>query len=177
MSDETHDEQPAAGATGPRPGVWATFRETSPQAKALLAGVFVARLAGFLQLFLVLFLTHHGFSSGQAGLALGVYGAGSVLGTIVGGYLSDRLSARTATLISMGGSAVLIVSIVYIHIYLLLLLVVLLVSGVGQFIRPAAQAIQTQHTPTGSQVNVTAMYPLFQNLGTSAAPLQGVALI
>src|SRR5579863_1281468 len=100
-------------------GVLATFRQTPVSAKALLAGVFVSRLAGFLQIFLVLFLTHRGFSSGQAGLALGMYGAGAVIGTLAGGWLSDRLSARTATLISMGGSAVLIVSIVYIRVYLL----------------------------------------------------------
>jgi MFS family permease len=177
MSDETHDEPTAAGTSEPRPGVWATFRATPPSAKALLAGVFVSRLAGFLQIFLVLFLTHHGFSSGQAGLALGLYGAGSVLGTFVGGHLSDRLSARTATLISMGGSAVLIVSIIYIHIYLLLLLVVLLVSSVGLFFRPAAQAMLTELTPSGSLVMVTAMYRLCLNLGTSVAPLIGVALI
>src|SRR5207245_656743 len=117
MSGEASGEHTSAEGTDPRPlGVLATFRRTPPAAKALLAGVFVSRLAGFLQIFLVLFLTHRGFSPGQAGLALGLYGAGSVLGTLIGGWLSDRLSARTATLISMGGSAVLIVSIVYIKI-------------------------------------------------------------
>jgi MFS family permease len=100
-----------------------------------------------------------------------------VLGTILGGYLSDKLSARTATLISMGGSAVLIVSIVYIKVYLLLLLVVLLVSSVGLFFRPAAQSMLTELTPSSSLVMVTAMYRLCLNLGTSAAPLIGVALI
>jgi MFS family permease len=106
-----------------------------------------------------------------------VYGAGGVLGTMVGGHLSDKLSARTATLISMGGSAVLIISLVYIHVYLVLLLVVLLVSGVGLFFRPAAQVIITELTPSGSLVMVTAIYRLFFNLGTSAAPLLGVALV
>src|SRR5581483_3714337 len=111
MSGEGQGSSTQAAATTPPLGVWATFRQTSPQVRALLAGVFVNRLAGFLQIFLVLFLTHRGFSSGQAGLALGVYGAGGVLGTMVGGHLSDKLSARTATLISMGGSAVLIISL------------------------------------------------------------------
>jgi MFS family permease len=175
MSGEPQEEQGAAATV--HPGVWATVRQTTPQAKALLAGVFVSRLAGFIQIFLVLFLTHRGFSSGQAGLALGLYGAGSVLGTTLGGYLSDRLSARTATLISMGGSAVLIVSIIYIRIYVLLLLVVLLVSTVGLFFRPAAQAMLTELTPSGSLVMVTALYRLCLNLGTSIAPLLGVALI
>src|SRR5581483_11779958 len=143
MSGEGQGSSTQAAATTPPLGVWATIRQTTPQVRALLAGVFVSRLAGFLQIFLVLFLTHRGFSSVEAGLALTLYGAGSVLGTTVGGYLSDRLSARTATLISMSGSAVLIVSIVYIKIYALLLVAVFLVSGVGLFFRPAAQAMLT----------------------------------
>lgn len=158
-------------------GVLATWRRTPNQAKALLAGVFVSRLAGFIQIFLVLFLTHRGFSSGQAGLALGLYGAGAVAGAFVGGWLSDRLSARTATLISMMGSAVLIVSILYLRTYLLVLLAVILVSGVSQLYRPAAQAMITELVPHGQLVMVTAMYRLCLNLGTSAAPLIGVALV
>jgi MFS family permease len=177
MSDELQDEQTSAEVAEPRLGVFATLRQTTPQVRALLAGVFVSRLAGFLQIFLVLFLTHRGFSPGQAGLALTLYGAGSVLGTTLGGYLSDRLSARAATLISMGGSAVLIISIIYIKVYAILLVVVFLVSCVGLFFRPAAQAMLTDLTPSSSLVMVTALYRLCLNLGTSAAPLLGVALI
>ncbi|HEX8304790.1 MAG TPA: MFS transporter [Jatrophihabitans sp.] len=169
--DLTEDERPG------RTGVLATWRETSGQAKALLAGVFVSKLAGFIQIFLVLFLTSRGFSSGQAGLALGLYGAGAVVGTFVGGSMSDRLSARTATVISMLGSALLIVSIIYLDQYLLLLLAVLLVSAVGQLYRPAAQSLITELTPPNRLVMVTAMYRLSLNLGTTAAPLIGVALV
>jgi MFS family permease len=158
-------------------GVLATWRQTPRSARALLAGVFVNRLAGFLQIFLVLFLTHRGYSSGQAGLALGMYGAGAVVGTFLGGWLSDRLSARTVTLISMMGSAGLLVSILYVRVYALVLLAVILVSAVGQLYRPAAQAMITELTPANRLVMVTAMYRLCLNLGTTAAPLIGVALV
>jgi MFS family permease len=165
-----------AGSSG-QLGVLGTWRETSRQTKALLAGVFVSKLAGFIQIFLVLFLTHRGFSAGQAGLALGLYGAGAVVGTLAGGGLSDRLTARTATLISMVGSAVLIVSIIYLRYYPLILVAVLLVSAVGQLYRPAAQSLITELTPPARLVMVTAMYRLCLNLGTTAAPLIGVALV
>jgi predicted MFS family arabinose efflux permease len=174
MSSETTDGAPAE-ADG-HLGVLATWRLTPTPAKALLAGVFVSKLAGFIQIFLVLFLTHRGFSAGRAGLALGLYGAGAVVGTIAGGWLSDRLSARTATLVSMLGSAVLIVSIIYLKYYPLLLLAVLLVSAVGQLYRPAAQSLITELTPPARLVMVTAMYRLCLNLGTTVAPLIGVAL-
>jgi MFS family permease len=157
-------------------GVLATWREMPRTAKALLAGVFVSKLAGFIQIFLVLFLTSRGYSAGQAGLALGLYGAGAILGTFVGGSLSDRQSARTAMLTSMLGSAVLLVSIVYLKNYVLLVLAIVLVSAVSQVYRPAAQAMITELTPGDRLVMVTAIYRLCLNLGTSAAPLLGVAL-
>lgn len=174
MSDDVAGE--AETATSARPGVFETWRQTPREAKALLAGVFVSKLAAFLQIFLVLFLTQRGFSAGQAGFALGVYGAGAVLGTAVGGWLSDRLSPRSATVISMMGSAGLIASLIYIKYYPLILLAVLLVSAVGQFYRPAAQSMITQLTPPDKLVMVTAMYMLCVNLGTTVAPLVGVAL-
>ena len=115
--------------------------------RALLLGVCVNRLAGFIQIFLVLFLIHRGFSGGRAGLALGGYAVGAVFGTFLGGSLSDRLSPRNATLLSMVGSAVLIISVLYVRAYPLLLLAVFLVSAIGQFYRPAAQALITELTP------------------------------
>jgi MFS family permease len=136
----------------------------------------VSKLAAFLQLFLLLFLKHRGFSSGEAGLALGVWGAGVVAGSATGGWLCDRINARTTIMISMFGAAGLMISLVYIRVYLLLLLAVLLVSAVGQLYRPAAQTLMTELTPPGQQVMVTAMYLQCFNMGIVVAPLVGTAL-
>jgi MFS family permease len=168
----------AASHPAARPaGVVATWRQTPRPARALLAGIFVNRLTGFLQIFLVLFLTHRGFSSGQAGVALGVFGVGIIVGTFTGGWLGDRVSARTATLISMLGYAPLLLSILYLHIYPLILVAVLTVSTVGQIYRPAAQAMLTEMTPPERLVMVTAMYRMCLNLGIAVTPLIGTALI
>src|SRR5262249_60702402 len=94
-------------------GVVATLRDTTPAARALVAGVFVNKLGAFIQVFLVLFLTARGFSGVQAGLALGGYGAGSVLGVLAGGALTDRLGPRRTILASMARSAALILAILY----------------------------------------------------------------
>jgi predicted MFS family arabinose efflux permease len=158
-------------------GVLVTWRESPRAVKALLVGVFVNRLGAFIHIFLVLFLTDRGFSAGQTGLALGVYGAGAVVGSLIGGTLSDRLDPRSVILISMFGSAVLIVSILYVPAYPLLLLAVLLVGTVGVFYRPAAQSLITELTPASRLVMVTAMYRLSLNLGTTVAPLVGAALV
>jgi predicted MFS family arabinose efflux permease len=78
--------------------------------------------------------------------------------------------------ISMLGSALLIVSIIYITYYPLILIAVAMVSAVGQLYRPAAQSLITELTPPEQLVMVTAMYRLALNLGTTVAPLAGVAL-
>lgn len=161
----------------PDNGVLVTLRESPLAVKALLVGVFINKLAAFIQIYLVLFLTDRGFSATQAGLALGVYGGGAVVGSLAGGSLSDRLGTRTVTLISMAGSAVLIVSILYAPSYALLLAAVFGVSTVSQFYRPAAQTLLTELTPRHRLVMITAMYRLGLNLGMTAAPLIGAALL
>lgn len=177
MSEDLDREPASAEQPGAGLGAIATWRQTSLTSKALLFGVFVNRLGAFLQIFLVLFMTHRGFTVGQAGFALGVYGAGHVLGSFVGGWLTDRLSARAATLISMLGSAALIVSILYIDVYWLILLAILVVSTVSQLNRPAAQAMLAELTKPGQLVMTMAMYRLAINLGTAVTPIVGVALV
>ncbi|MET9314426.1 MFS transporter [Kribbella sp. NPDC003505] len=177
MSEEVDREPSSTGQPGEGLGAIATWRQTSITSKALLFGVFVNRLGAFLQIFLVLFMTHKGFSAGQAGFALGVYGAGHVLGSFVGGWLTDRLSARAATLISMLGSAALIVSILYINVYWVILLAILTVSTVSMLNRPAAQAMLAELTKPGQLVMTMAMYRLAINLGTAVTPIVGVALV
>jgi MFS family permease len=169
MTTETKPEQKAAG-------IWVTFRESPLAVKAVLGGVFVNKIGGFLNIFLVLFMASQGYTADQAAAALGAYGAGAVIGVLAGGALSDRLGARNATVISMGSSAVLIASLLYLPNYGLLLAAVLLVGAVSQIYRPASAALLSELTPATRQVMTFAMYRFGLNLGTTAAPLIGYAL-
>ncbi len=165
--------EPATGS----PGVWETWREAPTAAKALLVGIFVNRLGAFLQVFLVLFLTTRGFSTVQAGTALAVFTIGAVLGGIVGGTLTDRIGPRLTILVSMLGGAALVLSILYLTHYPALVVVVGLAGAVGGAYRPAAGTLLSELTPRDRQVMIFAMYRLFYNLGNTAAPLIGAALL
>ena len=159
-------------------GIWATIRDAPVPVKALLVGVFVNKLGWFLQVFLVLFLTtSKGFTPVQAGTALGVYGAGSVVGLIIGGSLSDKVGPRAAVMISMFGMAGFVLAIAYVPSYPAVVTVVALAGAVGQFYRPASAALLTELTPKNRQVMIFAVYRLAMNLGTTAAPLIGAALV
>ncbi|MEV7414919.1 MFS transporter [Streptomyces sp. NPDC089919] len=170
----------APGQTAPAapagPGVWETFRESSPAVKTVLAGVLVNRLSGFLQLFLVLFLTARGYSDARTVIALGVYGAGAVAGSLIGGSLADRLGIRGATTLSMGSTAVLTAALLHLPSYGLLLAAIGLVSLGAQLFRPASATLLADQTDGDRQVMVFAMYRFGLNVGATAAPLVGYAL-
>jgi MFS family permease len=168
-----HQAKPRRGDDA---GIWITLRESPLAVKAMLAGVFVSRLGGFILIFLVLFMKHRGFTTVQAGVALSALGAGAVLGILVGGSLSDWLGPRRATLISMFGSAGLVLSILYVRDFALMLVVVTLLGAVAVVYRPAAAALLSELTPKNRQVMIMAQYRLALNVGTTVAPLLGAAL-
>jgi MFS family permease len=175
MTAQSAGEQPEAKQRDDA-GIWITLRESPLAVKAMLAGVFVNKLGGFIVVFLVLFMIHRGFTPVQAGAALSLDGAGAVLGILAGGSLSDWLGPRRATLISMFGSAVLVLSILYVRNFAGLLVVVTLLGAVGVIYRPAAAALLSELTPENRQVMIMAQYRLALNVGTTAAPLIGAAL-
>lgn len=158
------------------PSVLTTFRESPGAVKALLAGVFINRLGGFLTIFLVLYLTSLGYSVAGASLGLGSYGLGAVVGVLIGGALVDRLGARNTVVASMTGAAVLTGSLLYLHDYAVLLLVAALAGLTGQMFRPASATLLSELTPEDRQVMVFAMYRFGLNVGATAAPLVGFAL-
>jgi predicted MFS family arabinose efflux permease len=158
-------------------GIWRTFDESPTAVKAIFAGVFINRLGAFLSIFVVLFMTSKGRSPSEAAFALGAYGAGGVVGVLIGGVLADRLGARNATVLSMSSSAVLVASLLYLPNYAVLLLAVALCGLVSQIFRPASATLLSELTPESRQVMIFAMYRFGLNLGTTAAPLIGALLI
>ncbi len=61
--------------------------------------------------------------------------------------------------------------------YTAILIVVALAGAVGQFYRPASAALLTELTPKNRQVMIFAVYRLTMNVGATAAPLIGAALV
>lgn len=158
-------------------GVFRTIRDLPGSARFLLVGVFVNQFAAFLQPFLVLYLVHRGFSEGQAGLALGAYGVGAVLGLFFGGGLTDRLGPRLTIVVSMIGSAALVVSISLLDSLPLIIAVVALTGAANQSYRPAAASLLAESVSEARQVMVFAMNRIALNLGTVSGPLVAAWLI
>ncbi|MFC4912043.1 MFS transporter [Actinomadura gamaensis] len=158
-------------------GVWQTWREAPVPVRAVIVGLLVNRLGTFVQVFLVLYLTHRGFSATEAGIGLGVYGAGTVLGLLVGGGLTDRIGSRRTIVVSMAGSAVLTLAVLYAPQFWAILVALALLGAVAQVYRPASANLLAEMVPDERQVMVFAMLRLAQNVGATVAPLFGTLLL
>jgi MFS family permease len=154
-----------------------TFRETSTSAKLVLLGVFVNQFGAFMQVFLVLYLVHEGYSESQAGLALAAYGAGAVFGMLLGGSLTDRIGPRATLVLSMFSSAVLVITVSALPWYGVIVLVVFLAGMMTQAYRPASATLLIGMTPPDRQVMTMAMNRIALNIGATAGPLVAAWLI
>jgi predicted MFS family arabinose efflux permease len=159
-----------------RVGVRAAFLEASLPVKVVLLGVLVNRLGGFLNLFIVLYLTSKGYSAEQAAAALSAYGAGAVVGVLVGSTLATRLGPRNATVISMSGTCLIMGAWLYLPSYPVLLVAAFVVAMISQLYRPASAILLSDLTADDRQVMTFALWRFGLNLGATVAPLLGLYL-
>ncbi len=158
-------------------GALATFREMPGAARLLLLGVFVNQFGAFLQAFLVLYLTHRGFSETHALYGMGAYGFGAVIGLLFGGGMSDRLGPRRTIIVSMVASTLLPIAITLMDSYTGILVVAVLAGAMAQLYRPAAGAILATLIPPARQVMAFSMNRIALNLGVALGPFLAAALI
>jgi MFS family permease len=107
----------------------------------LWIGMLVNRLGGFVYAFLALYLTaRRGFSPGQAGLVVALYGLGQTLAAPIGGVLADRIGRRATILLGTLGGATAMLQLGFATHALHIILSVALLGLVGELYRPAVQA-------------------------------------
>lgn len=162
--------------TRPRDGAWATLRSLPRPVALVLVGVALNRAASFVQLFLVLYLVHLGFTPVQAGLALTMFGAGAVLGVLVGGAVTDRFGPRSTIGVSMATTGVLVGCLAFVRPYWALLAVCTGAGVAAQVFRPAASSLLAALTPASDLVMVSAAYRIALNVGATIGPLLGAFL-
>lgn len=167
----------ARSTDGEAAGIALTWREAPLPVKVVIAGIMVNRLGGFLQVFLVLFMVARGFPEVQAGFALAAHGAGAVAGILLGGWLIGRIGVRLSIVSSMALTAALTVALLYASSYPVMMLLAGGAGAASQVYRPASAELVSRFTGEQRRVMVFAMYRLATNVGTTAAPLIGAALV
>ena len=141
----------------------------------LLSLVLMINRAGTMVLpFISLYLTQErGLDVTTAGAVLSLYGLGSVIGSWVGGWASDRVGAERALVISLAGSGVLFLWLGFQRDFWAIAISVFLLSVVSESFRPACMTAMAQRAPADLRVRAFALLRLAANLGMGIGPALG----
>ncbi|APE24963.1 MULTISPECIES: MFS transporter [Streptomyces] len=162
------------------PKVLPALRAAPLAARYLLGGALLNQMGAFLQTFLVLYLVHKGLGASLAGIALGAYSLGAVVGTLAGGELTHRLGARTTIAASMAGSALLVSCVPLLSRPgqgPVLIAVTALTGAITQAYRPAASTMLSDLMPDEHRVMAFSMFRIAINVGAALGPLIAFWLI
>ena len=145
----------------------------------LLAAItFVNRAGTMVVPFLSLYLTRdQGFSLGQVGWVMSSFGAGSVLGSWLGGRLTDRLGYRTVMLGALVSSGVAFILLQFIHGYAAFCAAILVLTLLSDAFRPAMFVAIGAFAGPEHRTRAVTLVRLAINLGFSLGPALGGAII
>ena len=146
------------------------LRAFPPAAWILLGGTFINRFGTFVMPSLVLYLTRIGYSIAQAGLAVGVYGAGHMTASMLGGHLADRIGRRNTIVISMFGSAAAMLALSQARAFAPILALTYLTGTAAELYRPASSALLVDLVGRERSVFAFGMYRFAVNLAFAAGP-------
>ncbi|MEO3928296.1 MFS transporter [Micromonosporaceae bacterium B7E4] len=143
----------------------------------LWAGTLINRLGSFVLVFLAIYLTtERGFSEFQAGIVLGLWGAGGAVGTLTGGILADRWGRRPTLLTAHLGAAAMMLALGFARELWLVGLGALLLGMFAEAARPAFGAMMVDVVPERDRLRAFTLNYWAINLGfASAAILAGLA--
>jgi predicted MFS family arabinose efflux permease len=143
----------------------------------LWTGTLINRLGSFILIFLAIYLTTvRGFSELQAGLVLGMWGAGGAVGTMVGGVLTDRWGRRPTLLTAHLGAAGMMLALGFARELWLVAAGALLLGTFAEAARPAFAAMMVDVVPERDRLKAFSLNYWAINLGFAcAAVLAGLA--
>ncbi len=136
----------------------------------LYGATFVNRFGSFVAVFMALYLTTRGYTPAQAGLAVAAFGLGSVPGSLVSGYLADRIGRRETLLVSSLLGATFSVAIAFADGLPLLILLSGLAGLANQMYPPPAFALLADLIPPERRMAAVGIMRFAINGGFAAGP-------
>lgn len=141
----------------------------------LLSLVMLINRAGAMVLtFMSLYLTTSlGFSLTDAGYVLAFYGAGSISGAYIGGYLTDRFGFYYIQLYSLLLGAVMLFILIFLTSFWTISICVFLFSLISDTLRPANSVAVAAYSKAENRTRSFSLMRLAINLGFSIGPAMG----
>jgi MFS family permease len=111
-------------------------------------GTLINRMASFVGILLALYLRQeHGFTKGESGWVVGLWGIGGTLAAPLGGALTDRIGRRTTMLLGLVLGGLSVVAIALVANPILLVILAFLGGATGQLFFPASNAALADVVP------------------------------
>lgn len=140
----------------------------------LCLGTLINRAGSFVVLFLTFYLQERLQLGGLfATQAIGFFGLGTLLAALVGGHLADTIGRRTVILISLLGSAAVLMVFAQIKQPPLILAATALFAFLADMYRPAVSAMISDVVPAEQRPHAYGLMYIAVNLGAALAPLVG----
>jgi MFS family permease len=153
-----------------QPSLLSSLRALPRPAWILFLGTFLNKFGTFVIPFLTLYLTRQGFSPAQAGIAVGAYGMGHLLASILGGFLADAIGRRKTIVLSMFSGAIAMMLLSQAHSLPGLVALTAVTGLTGELYRPASSALLADLIPPGQRVTAYSAYRLAFNAGWAFGP-------
>ena len=152
------------------PTLLASLKALPRPAWILFLGVFLNKFGSFVVPFLTLFLTRQGYSMGDAGLAIGAYGAGHFLASGLGGHLADTIGRRKTIVLSMFSAAISMLLLSQARSLPAIILLTGLAGLAGELYRPASSALLADLVPAEQRLTAFSAYRMAFNAGWAFGP-------
>lgn len=156
----------------------ARYRDLPRQVWLLCFGAFLSRAGAMVMPYLALYLTSsRGFSPSSATLVLGAFGVGSVVASLIGGALADRIGRKPVMVGALALAAVALTAIAHADGDAAVVAAIVAFAVTGDAYRPAASAMLGDLTPGDAQTRAYALMYVAVNLGFTVGSSVGGWLV
>ena len=132
----------------------------------LLALVMLVNRCGTMVLpFMTLYCNHRGYTATQGGLAVAIYGTGSVVGAFLGGRMSDKYGFYFMQLFALVGGGVMFILLGLMDSYLSICICIFFTSMINESFRPANATAIAHYSSPQNRTQSFSLVRLAINLG------------
>ncbi|MGC4102629.1 MFS transporter, partial [Ferruginibacter sp.] len=132
----------------------------------LLAIVMLINRSGTMVLpFMTLYCNHRGYTETQGGLAVAIYGIGSLFGAFMGGRLSDQIGFYTMQFVALFGGGIMFIIIGQMDSYVTICICIFFASLINEAFRPANSSAVAHYSTPQNRTQSFSLVHLAINLG------------
>jgi predicted MFS family arabinose efflux permease len=135
--------------------------------------IFVNRCGTMVIPFLTVYLTFKGFSLEEAGYVMAAFGAGAIVGSYIGGRLTDKIGFFYVQFFSLLFNGILFIILGQMHTIFQFVVCIFILSSLGESFRPANAAAIAHYSNQDNRIRSYSLNRLAVNLGWSIGPAIG----